>query len=125
MLVADSLSYFLPPAAMVMDITVVILSSTSVRVSWDSLNISGITHYIVYYNQTEIVTPEKSVMVSGSENFVIINDLITGVEYQFQVTVIAERDGDRTMGERSEASILRLTPPSAPTSPSTINGTHF
>ena len=106
-----------------MNITVVILSSTSVRVSWDSLNISEITHYIVYYNQTERVTPEKSVMVPGSENFVILNDLITGVEYQFQVTAIAERDGDRTMGERSGASILHLTPPSAPISPSTINGT--
>ena len=118
-------NYFLPRAAMVMNITVVILSSTSVRVSWDSFNISEITHYIVYYNQTERVTPEKSVMVPGSENSVVINDLITGVEYQFQVIAIAERDGNRTMGERSKVNIILLhLMPSSSTSPPNINGTN-
>ena len=86
-------------------------SATSVNVSWERLDTSLITGYIVYYRPME--NDGEELNVSSSENFVIINNLITGVEYQFQVAVVAEVNGNMVMGERSNVSISRPTPPPA------------
>ena len=85
-----------------MNVEVVITSASSVRVSWDKLDVSdqNITGYIVYYSQRHINTTEQSVNVSSRENSVIIDDLLTGVEYQFEVVAVAELLGDVATGER-------------------------
>ena len=100
----DIANYFLH-AAIVTNIGVTVTSATSVRVSWDRLDIPEITGYIVYYSQTEMVTTEQSVNVPSSQNSVLIEDLMTDVEYQFEVVAVAELDGVVVMGERSERAI--------------------
>ena len=94
---------FSPPmdTAAVMNVEVEITSATSVRVSWDRLDIPELTGYIVYYSQRHIiVTTEQSVNASSGENSVIIDNLLTGVEYQFEVVAVAELLGDVATGER-------------------------
>ena len=86
--------------AVVMNVEVEITSATSVRVSWDRLDIPELTGYIVYYSQRHINTIEQSVNASSGENSVIINNLLTGVEYQFEVVAVAELLGDVATGER-------------------------
>ena len=90
-----------------------VLSGTSIQVSWDRLDIPEITRYIVYYSQTG--NSEMVIRISGSENFVTIENLRTNVEYQFQVVAVAELDGEVVMGVRSNVLIASPTPP--PTTP--------
>ena len=96
-------------------ITLEVVSATSIQVSWDRLDTPEITRYIVYYSQTgnsEVVTT-----VASSENSVTIENLLTDVEYQFQVVAVAELEGDAIMGERSNVSVSRPTPPPPTTMP--------
>ena len=86
-----------------------VLSATSIEVSWDRLDIPEITSYMVYYSQTG--NSEKFTRVSYLENSVTIDNLITNVEYQFQVVALAELDGEIIVGERSNMSLTRPTPP--------------
>ena len=92
-------------------------SATSIHVSWDRLDIPELTRYIVYYSQKG--NSEMTTSVSGSENSVTIYNLLTDVEYQFQVVAVAELEGesDAIIGERSNVSVSRPTPP-PPTTPS-------
>ena len=89
--------------ALVMNVEVEVVSDTSVRVSWDSVDIPEITGYTVYYSQTgnRKRQSEESITVSSSDNSVVIEGLLNNVEYQFQVVAIAELDGDVIMGQRS------------------------
>ena len=86
---------------MVVNVELDVISSTSLRVSWDRLDIPEITRYIVYYSQTENSEMVASVNVSDSENSVIIEDLMSNIQYQFEVVAVAEVEGDEVMGERS------------------------
>ena len=86
-----------------------VVSATSIQVSWDRLDIPEITSYMVYYSQTG--NSEMVTTVSGSENSVTIENLLTDVECQFQVVAVAALDGDVVMGERSNVSIARPTAP--------------
>ena len=88
-----------------------ILSASSVNVSWDRLNISLVTGYIVYYSRKGNNGEEMFTNVSSPSNSVIIRDLMTDVEYQFEVVAIAEVGGDVVMGERSEAKLATPTSP--------------
>ena len=92
-------------------------SATSVNVSWESLDTSLITGYIVYYSPTERDGEEQLFTVPNSQNSVIINDLMSGVEYQFQVVAVAELDGDVVTGERLAISKLRVFPTPAVSTP--------
>ena len=89
--------------ALVLNVEVQVVSDTSVRVSWDSVDIPEITGYTVYYSQTGNRTrqSEESITVSSSNNSVVIEGLLNNVEYQFQVVAMAELDGDVIMGQRS------------------------
>ena len=87
---------------MVVNVEIDMISSTSLRVSWDRLDIPEITRYIVYYSQTVNSEMVASVDVSGSENSVIIDDLMSNIQYQFEVVGVAEVEGDVVMGERSD-----------------------
>ena len=98
---------------MVINIMVMATSATSVRVSWDRLDIPEITGYIVYYSQTmnsEMVTIETSVRVQSSQNSVIIYNLLTDVEYQFQMVALAELEGEMATGQRSSRIMTTLPP---------------
>ena len=92
-----------------------VVSATSIQVSWDRLDIPEITRYIVYYSQTG--NSEMVTTVPGSRNSMTIDNLLTNVEYQFQVVAVAELDGDVVMGERSNVSISHPTPPPSTTPP--------
>ena len=100
-----------------------VISATSIQVSWDRLDIPEITRYIVYYSQTgnsDVVST-----VPGSRNSMTIDNLLTDVEYQFQVVAVAELGGNVVMGERSNVTIGRPTPPPPTTPPlATTPGTN-
>ena len=84
-----------------------ILSATSVRVSWDRLDIPEITGYIVYYSQTgnsEVSITELSVNISSSDTSITIDNLISDMQYKFEVVAVAELNGDVAIGERSPSS---------------------
>ena len=74
------------------------LSSSSVNVSWESIDTSElIISYRVYYNQ-----PGKlDIFVHASSNSIVIDNLTSNVEYLFYVVVIAEFDGQTFTGQRS------------------------
>ena len=91
-----------------------ILSATSVNVSWERLDTSLITGYIVYYSPKENNGEEKSLNVSSLQNSVIVSGLTTDFEYQFEVVAVAELDGKVVLGGRSEGTIKLVTPTSAP-----------
>ena len=92
-----------------------VVSAISIQVSWDRLDIPEITRYIVYYSQTR--NSEMSTTVPGFDNSVTIDNLLTDVEYQFQVVAVAALEGesDVIVGERSNVSVLRPTPPPSTT----------
>ena len=79
-----------------------ILSATSVRVSWNRLNIPEITGYIVYYSQKS--NAELSVNISSPDTSVIIYNLISDIQYQFEVVAVAKLNGDVVIGQRSPTS---------------------
>ena len=74
------------------------LSATVVRVSWSSVDIPDITGYIVFYIDIES-RKRHSVTVSSSVTFVDIESLLFDVNYQFQVAVIVEVNGEEIIGE--------------------------
>ena len=81
-----------------MNVMVEMLSNTSVGVSWESIDTSEPTiSYRVYYNQPG----NMDAFVNASSNSIVINDLISNVEYLFYVVVIAEVDGQIFIGQRS------------------------
>ncbi len=81
-----------------------IVTSISVRVSWDAINFPGISGYIVYYSlrANRSKQAEESVDVPGSSaNMVLIEDLVNGAEYQFTVVALANLDGANISGSRA------------------------
>ena len=101
-----------------MNIELEVLSATSVRVSWELLDIPEITGYIVYYSQTGNSGNDTTVNFPSSTSSVVITDLTSSTEYQFEVVAVAELDGEVVMGKREEESKERVTPTSSPTQPS-------
>ena len=85
--------------------------------SWELLDIPEITGYIVYYSQTNN-GEDIIVNVSSSTSVVVVTDLTSGMEYQFEVVAVAELDGDVVIGEREEEFRGHVTPTSSPTQPS-------
>ena len=104
--------------ALVMNVEVEVVSDTSVRVSWDSVDIPEITGYTVYYSQTgnRKRQNEESITVPSSDNSVVIESLLNNMEYQFQVVAIAELDGDVIIGQRSLQSGIVVALPTTSTS---------
>ena len=89
-----------------------ITSATSVRVSWDRLDIPEITVYIVYYSQRQRDITEHRF---SHENSVIIDNLLTDVEYQFEVVAVAELDGDVVTGDSERVTVLIPATTTTPT----------
>ena len=104
------------------------LTETSVRVSWDAISLPEVTRYRVFYSQVASrkrqVDEEMMDVQGGDQTSVVIEDLVSSVQYQFQVLAIAILGGMEFVGERSavgEESMLALTT-SAP--PSSDGGKH-
>ena len=74
---------------MITEVFVNPLSDTSVNVSWESVTVRGIVSYTVFYSPTS-QQDEQMVTVPSSESSVVIEGLMTNVEYQFQVAAIAQ-----------------------------------
>ena len=105
------------PLAVVTNVRVEQLTETSVRVSWDAISLPEVTRYRVFYSQVESrkrqVMGELMVEVQGrDQTSVVIEDLVSSVQYQFQVVAIAVLEGMEIVGERS---MLALTTTTAPT----------
>ena len=98
--------------AVVMNVEVEISSATSVRVSWDKLDIPEITGYIVYYSQRQTDITEH---IFSHENSVIIDNLLTDVEYQFEVVAVTELDGDVVTGYSETVTVLIPATTTTPT----------
>ena len=89
-----------------MNITVEMLSNTSVNVSWESIDTSEPTiSYRVYYNQPGNII----VFVNNLGNSIVIDDLICNVEYMFYVVAIAEVDGQTFTGQRSMFAMIEVS----------------
>ena len=90
--------------AKVQNVLVDVLTLTSIRVSWDRLDIPEITQYLVYYTQTakKKRQVESLVQVPATASFVIINNLATDRQYLFAVQAQVILDGTIVVGLRSE-----------------------
>ena len=114
---APQLSLYFPiikfsTVAVVMRVVVEPVSNTSVNVSWESVTVPGIVNYTVYYRpETMRRQCEQSVTVPSSDSSVVIEDLITNVEYQFQVATVAELGGVISLGERSPSTQVLVASP--------------
>jgi chitodextrinase len=80
-------------------VTVALVSTTSVHVSWDSINVTGIAGYTVSHYQAE--DRRASVTVPSSVSSVVIKDLLYNAKYWFQVGAIFPMNGDMFAGTRS------------------------
>ena len=94
-----------------MNVEVEITSATSVRVSWDRLDIPEITGYIVYYSQRQ----RDIKHIFSLKNSVIIDNLLSDVEYQFEVVAVAELDGDVVTGDSERVTVLIPATSTTPT----------
>ena len=95
--------------ALVKILEIEVLSGTSIKVSWDRLETPEITRYVVYYRLTRnCISPSQN--TTSSEDYLILNDLVEGAEYRFEVVAVAELHGEVVMGERSEEQVDYVTP---------------
>ena len=117
------------PLAVVTNVRVEQLTETSVRVSWNAISLPEVTRYRVFYSQVESrkrqVMGELMVEVQGrDQTSVVIENLVSSVQYQFQVVAEAVLGGMEFTGERSavgEESMLTLTT-ATPTAPPSSDG---
>ena len=83
-----------------MNVMVEMLSNTSVSVSWENIDTSELTiSYRVYYFYNQ--SGNMDAFINASSNYIVIDNLISNVEYLFYVVVIAEIDGQIFIGQRS------------------------
>ena len=101
----------LTPQLQLMNVVVEVVSATSVRVSWDRIDLPEITGYTVYYSQTgnRRRSGEESVTVPSSARSVVIGSLESNVHYQFQVVAIIQLTGTPVLSERSDTVIVLVT----------------
>ena len=98
-------------AAIVTKVVVIILTNISVRVSWDRLQISEITQYLVSYQWTgnwKRLATNSVIVVRRTESSVDIIGLIVGAEYQFLVAAQAEVGGEIVVGHISILTVVIL-----------------
>ena len=113
-----------PPLAVVTNVRVEQLTDTSVNVSWDAISLPEVTSYRVFYSQVESrkrqVMGELMMEVQGrDQTSVVIEDLVSSVQYRFQVVAEAVLGGMEFTGERSvvgEESMVTLIMTGAPSS---------
>ena len=94
--------YFI--TAKVLNVAVEFLNSTSVKVSWDRLNIPKITRYLVYYTTQRQM--ESTVQVIATASSVVINNTTINGIYTFQVAAQVVLDGVVIIGTKSDRNTL-------------------
>ena len=94
--------YFI--TAKVQNVAVEFLNSTSVKVSWDRLNIPKITRYLVYYTTQRQM--ESTVQVIATASSVVINNTTINGIYTFQVAAQVVLDGVVIIGTKSDRNTL-------------------
>ena len=72
--------------------SVVPLSSTSVRVSWTPVNLTVVDHYTVHY--TTVGGVSSTVTFPATSSSGVVSGLQGGQEYQFSVTVTLNVSGE-------------------------------
>ena len=87
------------------------LTETSVRVSWDVISLPEVTRYRVFYSQVESrkrqVMGELIVDAQGRDQVsVVIEDLVSSMQYRFQVVAVAVLGGREFVGERAAGDEL-------------------
>ena len=108
-------------AAMVNDVVVIILTNSSVRVSWGRLLISEISQYLVSYQlmgNRKSLAINRIVVATSTESSVDIVGLISGAEYQFLMAAQAEVEGEIILGRMTVHTFV--TPPHS-TRPVTVS----
>ncbi len=96
--------YIYNHAVVVTNISVALLSPTSIRLSWNRIRepqIRVIDHVVYYREIGAGVDTEQSLNTSFTESSLEIGELIPERSYQFQVKVSADVDGEFFVGERS------------------------
>ena len=97
---------------MVTNVLVASVNATSVIASWDRIDIVEITSYTVYYSAIGSMNGELNVTVPSSQNFVVIGNLQSGVEYRFEVDAVATLSSvGNIRGQRS--AVTRTSHPNA------------
>ncbi len=95
---------FANSTAQVSNAEVVVVSGTSIRVSWDPITDPGISGYIILYTSTPDGNDTQQKNITSTEPLpVLISGLSPGVEYQFQVQAVVEVNGEVFLGEKSES----------------------
>ena len=82
--------------ALVNEVSVAALSSTSVRVSWTPVNLTVVDHYTVHY--TTVSGVNSIATFSATSSFGVVSGLKTGEEYWFSVSVTLNVSGDLFTG---------------------------
>ena len=82
------------------NVTVEILTNTSVKVSWERiLNIPEITRYIVFYSR--VGRQYQNISINMTNDSVVIGNLSGGARsYQFVVVAVATVNNTEILGER-------------------------
>ena len=86
------------------------LTKTSVNVSWDLHDHnSEITNYLVHYQKVDGKNgSESTVKVHATNNSVVIDDLVDGGDYQFEVVAQANLGGPLIKGPRSATKTIKV-----------------
>ena len=82
--------------ALVSGITVVTLSSTSVRVSWTPVNLTVVDHYTVHYTTMGGVNSTVSFPATSSSG--VVSGLQGGETYRFSVSITLNVNGELYIG---------------------------
>ena len=97
---------------MVTGVLVKEVSGTSVEVSWEALDILGVSKYVVTYSLMQYsdsnTVKSKEVQVLASERSVLIQELASNKNYQFQVHAEAVVHGQTILGSKSSPVNITL-----------------
>ena len=88
-------------AATVTNVQVDMLSSSSVRVAWDRVNIAEVSGYRLFYSQVGVLGEHSVNVAPFTTNSVIIQNLESNSLYDFTVVAVAQVNGQEIIGQRS------------------------
>ena len=98
-----------------MNVMVELISADSVRVSWDHVEINQakdytIQRYYVYYTFTYngIQSEERFLTVPSSRNSLTLVNLVNEAEFQFQVAVSVDFNGETELLENDRSNVARI-----------------
>ena len=98
--------------AVVSNVQVMQDTATSVTVSWDMINSPFVTSFTVYYSRVSGRKrqggDEMSVTVPSTARSAMVTGLVSGAQYQFQVTITISFNGVVTTGERSPVNEMTM-----------------